>query len=62
VASNPPAGWYPDPEQPGRQRYWDGSAWAQHFNPQTLIDADFKSVELIRAKEKRLPVTSDGLS
>lgn len=23
----PPAGWYPDPEQPSRQRYWNGSAW-----------------------------------
>jgi hypothetical protein len=23
-----PAGWYPDPENPGRQRYWWGNAWA----------------------------------
>lgn len=26
----PPAGWYPDPERPGGQRYWDGSAWSGH--------------------------------
>ncbi len=23
-----PAGWYPDPQQPMQQRYWDGSSWA----------------------------------
>lgn len=23
-----PAGWYPDPQNPGQQRYWDGSAWS----------------------------------
>lgn len=23
-----PPGWYPDPTAPGRQRYWDGSAWS----------------------------------
>lgn len=24
-----PAGWYPTPD--GRRRYWDGSAWTEHF-------------------------------
>ena len=28
VPSATPAGWYPDPQNPGQQRYWDGSAWA----------------------------------
>lgn len=28
-----PAGWYPDPETPGQQRYWDGNAWTQNFAP-----------------------------
>jgi len=31
--SNPaptPAGWYPDPWNPGGQRYWDGQQWTQH--------------------------------
>ena len=28
-----PAGWYPDPELPGQQRYWDGLAWTEHRAP-----------------------------
>jgi len=24
-----PAGWYPDPQNPGQQRYWDGAAWSE---------------------------------
>ncbi|NNE74055.1 MAG: DUF2510 domain-containing protein [Acidimicrobiales bacterium] len=31
--STPDAGWYPDPLQPGRLRWWDGSAWTEHFAP-----------------------------
>lgn len=25
-----PAGWYPDPDEPGRQRWWDGELWSEH--------------------------------
>ncbi|WP_157592151.1 DUF2510 domain-containing protein [Solirubrobacter soli] len=32
----PPAGeapgWYPDPRQPGRNRYWDGRTWTAHVS------------------------------
>lgn len=29
--SQSPAGWYPQPD--GRQRYWDGQQWTEHFAP-----------------------------
>lgn len=28
-----PAGWYPDPQVPGGQRYWDGNQWGQQIPP-----------------------------
>jgi Domain of unknown function (DUF4352)/Protein of unknown function (DUF2510) len=28
-----PAGWYPDPDGSGGQRYWDGSQWTEHRSP-----------------------------
>ncbi|MBA3508805.1 MAG: DUF2510 domain-containing protein, partial [Thermoleophilaceae bacterium] len=30
----PPAGWYGDVSSDGRQRWWDGSQWTQHFADQ----------------------------
>jgi hypothetical protein len=30
---NAPAGWYPDPQNPGQQRYWDGNAWVDPVAP-----------------------------
>ncbi|SDZ14767.1 G5 domain-containing protein [Herbiconiux ginsengi] len=29
----PPAGWYPDPHFPDRQRWWDGGRWTDFFQP-----------------------------
>lgn len=28
MASRIPAGWYPDPQQPGVERRWDGHQWS----------------------------------
>jgi len=33
VTQTTPAGWYPDPQNPAQQRYWDGAAWTQSVAP-----------------------------
>jgi uncharacterized protein YbjQ (UPF0145 family) len=32
-ATQPPAGWHPDPHDPSQLRYWDGSQWTEHRSP-----------------------------
>ena len=61
-ARNSPPDWYPDPQQPERDRYWDGSAWTDNIRARTLVDEMLKSGGFVRAKEQRLVVTTDGLS
>jgi len=34
---SPSPGWYPDPEQPDTQRYWDGREWTQQRAPKPII-------------------------
>jgi len=41
----PPEGWYPNPENPEQQRWWDGSAWGPSVTGYEALGgviADFK--------------------
>jgi Protein of unknown function (DUF2510) len=33
MSNSAPAGWYPDQQVPGQQRYWDGVQWTSHTAP-----------------------------
>jgi len=35
MADTPAPGWYPDPENLGQLRYWDGQQWTEHRSAQT---------------------------
>ncbi|MBA8817387.1 hypothetical protein FHX48_002486 [Microbacterium halimionae] len=38
-----PAGWYPDPSNPGVSRYWDGMAWTDHVHGGAIPAAELKA-------------------
>jgi Protein of unknown function (DUF2510)/Excalibur calcium-binding domain len=59
MGSNVPAGWYPDPERAGQQRYWDGSAWTDHRAP-LAPDAAPNSPETGHAGAGGVPDSSDA--
>src|SRR5690349_12305695 len=36
-------GWYPDPNAPGAQRWWDGSQWTDHTHVQAPAASDSRN-------------------
>lgn len=44
----PPPGWYPDPTDAQRQRYWDGEAWTTHTGVDSRSKLD--GVDVPRAR------------
>ncbi len=54
AASQPPPGWYPDPSDESRQRYWDGDRWTTH----TGTESPSKVVPPDDARERLGPVVT----
>ena len=44
-AASPPAGWYPDPQNPYLKRWWSGSAWTEDAQPIHAVPGDAGAVE-----------------
>lgn len=40
MSDAPEAAWLPDPEQPERLRYWDGSCWTEHVSENGVQSLD----------------------
>ena len=54
------AGWYPDPEGRVGRRYWDGTAWTEHFAKDPIFDGELR--RSMRKKSDRVTVTDDRLT
>ena len=39
TAAAVPAGWYPDPQETGQQRHWNGVAWDDETPPAPVVEA-----------------------
>lgn len=39
VAPSVPEGWYPDPQDPAQERWYDGSAWTRALRPASSVQA-----------------------
>lgn len=58
---NSPAGWYSDPENPGIQRWWDGTQWTEQIQPVPPPSLPTKPPSLPK-KKKGLAVTAAVLA
>jgi hypothetical protein len=62
VSSSPPEGWYPDPENRTRMRWWDGTDWTDHTGPTERPWQPFSPKDLIVSQqEARMLLIGDGL-
>jgi hypothetical protein len=47
-----PAGWYPDPDGSGGQRYFDGQSWTDHRSPAAPVAVEAPALESVGAEPK----------
>jgi hypothetical protein len=53
-----PAGWYPDPSQPGHHRYWTGAIWTPYVFPSRSPGPEWAPV----AAEPEQPIAADDVA
>lgn len=53
TSPKPPAGWFPDANNPGLERYFDGSAWSEQTRPTVPLAQASPSLDAESAKPKK---------
>lgn len=71
VSPPPPAGWYPDPSDVRRRRWWDGVSWSSQTSPvpgapgaqpQTLVHAESPAPAAVPAQPYAMAATGSALA
>ncbi|MBJ7470099.1 MAG: DUF4870 domain-containing protein [Solirubrobacteraceae bacterium] len=58
----PPPNWYPDPQNPSAQRWWDGSQWTDYERPAATSGATLPAGPPMNATDERNWVLAAHLS
>jgi hypothetical protein len=53
---DPPAGWYPDPQDPDRSRFWDGARWTEEVTPPPAVGMMPPPAVQPEMRTRRVPV------
>lgn len=62
TAPSPPAGWYPDPEDGTRRRYWDGATWTLDWDGSPSARQPRGPVETVRENPLAGQAKASGLT
>lgn len=46
------AGWYPDPDMPGMQRYWNGESWTHYRQPYPPLNHTVQQVTVNEPRKR----------
>ena len=60
--SFPPAGWYRDPKDASRRRYWDGAHWAALTQPPSIAQLPKRTLEPVGSPSNPIGVAGVELA
>lgn len=62
MSALPAAGWYPDPESAGQERWWNGTAWADDRRPVQVVAPPMPHQQAPMYVVQPVPTRKNGMS